>query len=80
MREFNLPKEKNILLGNLTKMIEQKLGKENYLVTEQDIASKYNVEVDEVILKEKEAIPFEVEDSPKIRRAKILNNFLDKRA
>ena len=78
MREFKLPKEQNILLGNLTKMIEQKLGKENYLVTEQDIANKYKVEVDEVILKEKEAIPFEVEDSPKIRRAKILNNFWTK--
>lgn len=78
MREFKLPKEQNIVLNNLTKMIEQKLGKENYLVTEQDIADKYKVEVDEVILKEKEAIPFEVEDSPKIRRAKILNNFWTK--
>lgn len=78
MREFKLPKEQNILLGNLTKMIENKLGKENYLVTEQDIADKYKVEVDEVILKEKEAIPFETEDSPKIRRARILNNFWTK--
>lgn len=78
MREFKLPKEQNIILNNLTKMIEQKLGKENYLVTEADIADKYKVEVDEVILKEKEAIPFEVEDSPKIRRAKILNNFWTK--
>ena len=57
MREFKLPKE--YLLGNLTKMIEQKLGKGkgNYLVTEQDIASKYNVEVMKLFLKE--AIPFE---------------------
>lgn len=78
MREFKLPKEQNIVLSNLTKMIEQKLGKENYLVTEQDIADKYKVDVDEVILKEKEAIPFEIEDSPKIRRAKILNNFWTK--
>ena len=78
MREFNLPKEKNVLLGNLTKMIEEKLGKKGYLITEADIANKYKVEVDEVILKEKEAIPFEVEDSPKIRRAKILNNFWTK--
>ena len=32
-----------------------------------------------LFLKKKEAIPFEVEDSPKIRRAKkFLNNFLDK--
>lgn len=78
MREFNLPKEQNILLNNLTKMIEKKLGKENYLVTEQDIANKYGVEVDEIILREKEAIPFEEEDSSKIRRAKILNNFYTK--
>lgn len=78
MREFKLPKEQNILLGNLTKMIEQKLGKENYLVTEEDIAKKYKVDVEKVILKEKEAIPFEIEDSPKIRRAKILNNFWTK--
>lgn len=78
MREFKLPKEQNIILGNLTKMIEKKLGKDNYLVTEQDIANKYKIEVDEVILKEKEAIPFETEDSPKIRRAKILNNFWTK--
>ena len=62
MREFKIPKEQNIVLGNLTKMIEQKLGKENYLVTEQDIADKYKVDVDEVILKEKEAIP-EVEQT-----------------
>lgn len=78
MREFILPKEQNIILSNLTKAIERKLGKENYLVTEEDIAKKYKVDVEEVILKEKEAIPFEVEDSPKIRRAKILNNFWTK--
>lgn len=78
MREFILPKEQNIVLSNLTKAIERKLGRENYLVTEEDIAEKYKVDVQEVILKEKEAIPLEVEDSPKIRRAKILNNFWTK--
>lgn len=78
MREFVLPKEQNIILSNLTKAIERKLGKENYLVTEEDIAKKYKVDVEKVILKEKEAIPLEVEDSPKIRRAKILNNFWTK--
>jgi 8-oxo-dGTP pyrophosphatase MutT (NUDIX family) len=78
MREFILPKEQNIILSNLTKAIERKLGKENYLVTEEDIAKKYKVDVEKVIFKEKEAIPLEVEDSPKIRRAKILNNFWTK--
>lgn len=78
MREFILPKEQNIILSNLTKAIERKLGKENYLVTEEDIAKKYKVDVEKVILKEKEAIPLEVESSPKIRRAKILNNFWTK--
>ena len=78
MREFTLPKEQNIILNNLTRAIEKKLGREHYLVTEEDIAKKYKVDVEEVILKEKEAIPLETEDSPKIRRAKILNNFWTK--
>lgn len=78
MSRIQIPKEQIRLLNNLTKAIEQKLNKKGYLVTEQDIAEKYKVEVDEVILKEKEAIPFEIEDSPKIRRAKILNNFWTK--
>ena len=78
MRNIKIPKEQTILLGNLTKMIEKKLGRENYLVSEQDIAEKYKVEVEEVILKEKEAIPFETEESPKVRRAHILNNFWTK--
>lgn len=77
-REFKLPKEKDIVLGNLTKMIEKKLGKDNYLITEQDVADKYKVEVEEIILKEKEAIPFEDEESPKLRRFKILNNLYTK--
>jgi len=77
-RNISLPKEQLIILNNLTKMIETKLGRDNYLVTEQDIANKYKVDVEEVILKEKEAIPLEIEDSPKIRRAKILNNFWTK--
>ena len=58
MREFKLPKEQNIILGNLTKMIEKKLGMDNYLVSEQDIANKYGVEVDEVILKRKRSYSF----------------------
>ena len=45
--------------------MKKKIGKKGYLITEADIASKYNVEVDEVILKEKEAILFEVEILPR---------------
>lgn len=78
MRNFKIPKEQNILLNNLTKMIEEKFGKKGYLITEQNVADKYKVNIDEVILKEKEAIPFEIEDSPKLRRTKILNNFWNK--
>lgn len=78
MRQINIPKEQDILLNNLTKVIEEKLGKKGYLISEKDVANKYNVSVDEVILKEKEAIPLEIENSPKLRRTKILNNFWNK--
>lgn len=63
-------------LNQLTKMIEKKLGIDNYLLSEEDIASKYKVDVEEVIKKEKEAILFEMDiKNPKIRRVTILNNF-----
>lgn len=78
MRELKIPKEKSILLSNLTKMIENKIGIDNYLVSEQDVANKYGVEVDEIILKEKEAILLEQEENPKLRRVKILNNLYTK--
>jgi 8-oxo-dGTP pyrophosphatase MutT (NUDIX family) len=78
MGRVEIPKEQILFLNNLTKAIEQKLNKKGYLVTEADIAEKYKVDVENVILKLKEAIPFEIEDSPKIRRAKILNNFWTK--
>ena len=78
MRQVEIPKEQIRLLNNLTKAIEEKLGKKGYLITEADIAEKYKVDIENVILKLKEAIPFETEDSPKIRRARILNNFWTK--
>lgn len=78
MRISKISKEQNVVINNLAKMIEQKLGKEGYLISEQNVADKYKVEVDEVIRKEKEAIPFELESSPKLRRFKILTNFWTK--
>lgn len=78
MGRIKIPTEQAVLLNNLTKMIEKKIGIDNYLVTEQDIATKYKVDVEEVILKEKEAINFELDLNPKLRRIKILNNLYTK--
>lgn len=78
MRQISIPKEQICVLNNLTKMIEKKIGIDNYLISEQNVADKYGVDVDEVILKEKEAIPLEVESSNKLRRIKILNNLYSK--
>lgn len=78
MSRIEIPKDKMRVLSNLTKMIEKNIGIDNYLVSEQDVATKYNVDVEEIIALEKEAIRLEPEEIPKIRRAKILNNLYTK--
>lgn len=77
MRDFKITKAKETFLNNLTQAIELKLGQDKYLVTEQDIADKYNIDIEEVIKLEKDAILFEEEVSPKLRRNKILKNLYD---
>lgn len=66
---------KSALLNSLTKMVETSIGVEGYLISEQDIADKYNISVEDVILLEKEGILFELDiKNTKIRRTTILNN------
>lgn len=78
-REVKITNTQNILLGNLTKMIEDSIGVDNYLITEQEVADKYKVSVEEIILLEKKAIPIEIDEkNVKIRRAKILKNLYEK--
>lgn len=75
-RKVKITNSSTILLNNLIPMIEQKMGVEDYLITEQTVADKYGKSVDEIIQLEKEAIPFELDEekNPKIRRARILKN------
>lgn len=78
-REVKITNTQNILLGNLTKMIEDSIGVDSYLITEQEVADKYKVSVEEIILLEKKAIPIEIDEkNVKIRRAKILKNLYEK--
>ncbi|QIG64878.1 hypothetical protein SJC03_204 [Bacteroides phage SJC03] len=78
-REVKITNTQNILLGNLTKMIENSIGVDSYLITEQEVADKYKVSVEEIILLEKKAIPIEIDEkNVKIRRAKILKNLYEK--
>ena len=78
-REVKITNTQNILLGNLTKMIEDSIGVDNYLITEQEVADKYKVSVEKIILLEKKAIPIEIDEkNVKIRRAKILKNLYEK--
>lgn len=77
MRDFKITKTKETFLNNLTQAIELKLGQDKYLVTEQDIVDKYKVDIEKVIQLEKEAILFEEESSPKLRRNKILKNLYE---
>lgn len=78
-REVKIINTQNILLGNLTKMIEDSIGVDSYLITEQEVADKYKVSVEEIILLEKKAIPIEIDEkNVKIRRAKILKNLYEK--
>lgn len=74
-RNIKITNAKVAFLNNLTKAIEDTLGVEHYLITEQEIANKYKVSVEEVIIIEKEAILLETEEkNAKLRRAKILKN------
>ena len=78
-REVKITNTQNILLGNLTKMIEDSIGVDSYLITEQEVADKYKVSVEEIILLENKAIPIEIDEkNVKIRRAKILKNLYEK--
>lgn len=61
-REVKITNTQNILLGNLTKMIEDSIGVDSYLITEQEVADKYKVSVEEIILLEKKAIPIEIDE------------------
>lgn len=75
---IDISNTQRIFLKNLTKMIESSIGHENYLITEQDISDKYNIGIEEVILLEKEAIPYEIDErNIKLRRVKILKNIFD---
>lgn len=70
---------KKSIVDNIINMIEtsykEELGVEGYLITEQKVADKYKIDIDEVILAEKRAIPIEIDiKNAKIRRAVILNN------
>ena len=70
-----LDPSKTALLKALSQVIDTKFKTEGYLISEQDIAEKYNVSVEEVILAEKQGNLLELSISnPKIRRATILNN------
>ena len=70
-----LDPSKVAVLNNLSKMVDKAFKMEGYLISEQDIADKYKVSVDEVILLEKEGVLFELDiKNPKVRRATILNN------
>ena len=79
MREVKITNTQDIILGNLTKMIETTIGVDSYLITEQEVADKHKVSVEDVILIEKKAIPIEIDEkNVKIRRAKILKNLYEK--
>lgn len=70
-----LDPSKTALLKALSQVIDQKFKTEGYLISEQDIAEKYKISIEEVILAEKRGNLLELEISnPKIRRATILNN------
>lgn len=69
---------KKALIQNLTNMVENQFGK-GYFITEKDIADKYKVDIDEVILAEKNAIPYEFDDKDaNSRRRRILKNLFEK--
>ena len=73
---------KKAVVDNIINMVEtvykDELGVDNYLITEQKVADKHNVDVEEVIIAEKKAIPFEIDiQNVKIRRAIILKNLYD---
>jgi 8-oxo-dGTP pyrophosphatase MutT (NUDIX family) len=83
-REFKISdKKRKAVIDNLVNMVEvvlkEQVDVDNYLITEQKIADKYKVDIEEIIFLEKKAIPFEMDiKNAKIRRAVILKNLYDK--
>ena len=83
-REFKISdKKRKAVIDNLVNMVEvvlkEQVDVDNYLITEQKIADKYKVDIEEIIFLEKKAIPFEMDiKNAKIRRAVILINLYDK--
>lgn len=77
-RLVSISKTKKALIDNISDMIREQTGVSNYLITEQTVADKYNVSVEDIIFLEKEAIIFEIDEkNVKLRRVKILNNLLN---
>ena len=63
MRKVKINKSKETLLNNFLKELGQFVYKhKDHFVTEQDIADKYKVEVEDVIKIEKQAILFEYDE------------------
>lgn len=82
-REVKITGKRKAIIDNIVKMVEtvigEDLGVEDYLITEQKVADKYKVDVEEIIALEKKAIPFELDiKNVKIRRVTILKNLYDK--
>ena len=81
-REVKITGTRKAVIDNIVSLVGSTLSKhfkvDNYLITEQQVADKYKVDVEEVILAEKKAILFEQDiENPKIRRATILNNLFN---
>ena len=82
-REVKITGKRKAIIDNIVKMVEtvigEDLGVKDYLITEQKVADKYKVDVEEIIALEKKAIPFELDiKNVKIRRVTILKNLYDK--
>lgn len=77
-RKVEITSSNKAVIEAVSALMKPQYGNQEYLITEQTVADKHGIEIEEVIALEKEAINLEldIERDPKRRRIIILNNLL----